>query len=49
MKIDSKNVHYTLKSNIEKNRLLLKNVHYNQIKEEESKPILDQIPLFIYC
>ena len=49
MKIDQKNVHYTLKSYIEKNRLLLKNVHYNQIKEEDSEPINGSESSFIYC
>jgi len=39
MKIDQ-NVHYTLKSYIEKNRLLLKNVHYNQIKKEDAETII---------
>jgi len=49
MKIDQKNVHYTLKSYIEKNRLLLKNVHNNQIKEEDSEPIIGSESSFIYC
>ena len=44
-----KNVHYPLRSRIEKNRLLLKNVHYNQIKEEDSKPIIGSDSSFIYC